>query len=573
MVSWATARALVLVTAVKLLLVPAYKSTDFEVHRNWLAITSQLPPSRWYLDATSRWTLDYPPLFAWFARGLAFLAPLADPGMLTLQAEPYDTPATTLFMRCTVIVSDALLALGALWITSPTGDRPSRAPARPGVTPRALLLLLVVFSPGLLMIDHVHFQYNGAASGALLCALVAISRGAPATGACIFSVLVHFKHVHVYAAPAIAAHLLAHRVGARWSDATRSRRARLVVAGRCARYLAVAVLVTAVSLGPFAREGVLGAVFSRLFPFGRGLSHAYWAPNVWALYNAADKFIAAAARRAAGAEAFPAPLGNLAGGMSGHGGTGAQTHAALPTVTPALTFALTLASCLPFIARHVAATSGEATRSSSLPRLVARTTTCAFAFGWHVHEKALLMATTPLAVALALDAGDETVGPAAFARSAGEYLFLSTTAHYAATPLLFEPREWPVKACVVVLGAIVANGACRVVVRQKMRGSGRREEGAERRFAATIGPPALSRARLAYLVAGLPLLEAYVVGGHVTVFGRGRLEFLPLALTSTYCALGVSVTLGGWIREEMLGGWIREETAASETAASETASS
>lgn len=546
MVSWATARALVLVTAVKLLLVPAYKSTDFEVHRNWLAITSQLPPSRWYLDATSRWTLDYPPLFAWFERGLAFLAPLADPGMLTLQAEPYDTPATVLFMRCTVIASDALLALGALWITtSPTDDPPSRAPARPGVTPRALVLLLVVFSPGLLMIDHVHFQYNGAALGALLCALAAVSRGAPAVGAFFFSVLVHFKHVHVYAAPAVAAHLLAHRVGARWSDATRSRRARLVVAGRCATYLAVAVLVTAVSLGPFAAQGVLGAVFSRLFPFGRGLSHAYWAPNVWALYNAADKVIAAAARRAFGAEACPAPLGNLAGGMTGHGGTGAQTHAALPTVTPAATFALTLASCLPFIARHVAATRGEATRPSSLARLVARTTTCAFAFGWHVHEKALLMATTPLAVALALDAGDPSVGPAAFARSAGEYLFLSTTAHYAATPLLFEPREWPVKACVVVLGSVVANGACRVVVRQKRRESGRCEEGAGGVY------PALSRARRAYLVAGLPLLEAYVAVGHVAVFGRGRLEFLPLALTSTYCALGVCATLGGWLREEM----------------------
>ena len=266
MVSSATARALVLVTAVKLLLVPAYKSTDFEVHRNWLAITSQLPPSRWYLDATSRWTLDYPPLFAWFARGLAFLAPLADPGMLTLQAEPYDTPATTLFMRCTVIVSDALLALGALWITSPTGDRPSRAPARPGVTPRALLLLLVVFSPGLLMIDHVHFQYNGAASGALLCALAAISRGAPATGACIFSVLVHFKHVHVYAAPAIAAHLLAHRVGARWSDATRSRRARRR-RGSMREVPAAAVLATAVPsvLRPRGRprRGLLAALSLR----------------------------------------------------------------------------------------------------------------------------------------------------------------------------------------------------------------------------------------------------------------------------------------------------------------------
>ncbi|KAJ8612376.1 hypothetical protein CTAYLR_007942 [Chrysophaeum taylorii] len=321
----------------KVLLAPAYRSTDFDVHKNWLEITSSRPPHQWYDDVPgqSEWTLDYPPAFALVEAVLAKIFALT-------------TTNDVLFQRGSVIFLQALTL-------------------RP----------LLSFNAALIMVDNIHFQYNGFFLGVLAFSLDALDRGNYILAAFWFSLLLTLKHLFLTLAPFFTIHILV-----RYVRGSPRRFAKVAVAT-----LATVCLGLAPTLLPAAVEGVffdtLLKLKARLFPFdSRGLVHSYWAPNFWALYAFLDRLVLRAAGGGGGG-------GNVVGSTRGRVDAEAGGMAALPQPTPLVCAILTLIAMAPALA---------ASRAGDPLKAAFHCALSAFIFGWHVHEKFALVALLPLAM-------------------------------------------------------------------------------------------------------------------------------------------------------------------------------
>ncbi|XP_078369889.1 dolichyl pyrophosphate Glc1Man9GlcNAc2 alpha-1,3-glucosyltransferase-like [Oculina patagonica] len=497
----------------KSLLIPAYHSSDFEVHRNWLAITNSLPLSRWYYENTSQWTLDYPPLFALFEYLLSQVAAVVDPKMVVIRKLEYASVSTVLFQRGSVIFTDLVLAYAVKEYCGFLAKK-SSVPARNCL----ILAVLVIFNFGLLIVDHIHFQYNGFLFGILLLSITKLSEGRTLEGSFWFAVLLNFKHIFLYIAPAYFVFLL--RSYCFRSSASEKKEKQLRIFGvniwdfsplNLIKLGIVVVIVFGASLGPFIAMGQLSQLLSRLFPFKRGLCHAYWAPNFWALYNALDK---AAAILGSKAGYFPKEVINKQASMTG-GLVGQTEHLILPAVPPIVTMILTLLSVLPALL-HVWF------RPSGITGFLRCLILCAFGsflFGWHVHEKAILMVIIPLSLMAIVDR-----------RTARVFLVLSTTGHLSLFPLLFQSQETPIKVCLMLMFTIFSfYSLCLVHC----------GESPEKSWAADLFKlPIVEWYEACYLY-GLVFLEFYCSAVHPFTVFAVKLPFLPLMLTSVYCAVGV----------------------------------
>ncbi|XP_043237532.1 probable dolichyl pyrophosphate Man9GlcNAc2 alpha-1,3-glucosyltransferase isoform X3 [Amphibalanus amphitrite] len=233
---------------------------DYEAQRHWMEVTHNLPLADWYRNTTDNdllyWGLDYPPLTAYHSYLCGAVAARVDPSFVALHASRgLETPEHRLFMRATVLVADLLVFLpAALWFA--VALRRSRA-----VT--LTVLAVLVLYPGLLLIDHGHFQYNGVSLGLMVAAAAALLGRRDATGAALFSLALNYKQMELYHALPFFCYLLGTCLRQRtWAASV----------GKLAKIGAATVLTFGLVWLPFLVDAQRAVeVGARLFPFNRGL--------------------------------------------------------------------------------------------------------------------------------------------------------------------------------------------------------------------------------------------------------------------------------------------------------------
>jgi alpha-1,3-glucosyltransferase len=480
---------LLILTCIKILLIPTYRSTDFDVHRNWLAITHNLPLEEWYfndVNGTTVHTLDYPPAFAFFEYVLAnnplsqFMMPANDRCFQLLPDSDNDpSDACIMLQRSSVILSDVVLWMGA-WVAC-------RAMYPTRLDHSISAFLLIVLNPGLLWLDHVHFQYNGMLLGILLLSLGLLMHGNNVavqstsyhfyhlTGAASYALLVNCKHLYLTLGPLYFCYLLEQYCFTR----TPPKRFQI-------QNFAGLGVVTLTSLIipwiPFLllqdpKEQMV-QILARLFPFQRGLVHDYWAANVWALYMLADKGVGF--------------LSKLNVGL-------ALPSSSLPQVPPSWCAGLLLASMISalFMTRLRCWTNVK------LIQAVVYMSLAAFMLAYHVHEKAILTTLIPLTLLVHHENATHSFLFTQIARWGLLGLF----------PLLFRPMELTLK---------LASYACYW----------------------SLSSYLVPQSSHKWLQTGTGIVVAGVIVVLEFLPIPGRFEFLPLLLTSIMCALGL---VGCWL--------------------------
>lgn len=350
---------------------------DYEAQRHWMEITRILPLQDWYYNTSENdlmyWGLDYPPLTAYHSLLCGYVADFLNPEFVALGASRgYESYEHKLFMRVTVLIADLFIYIPAVWwyfCKKQSDHQNVSRNLRDGNTysvhsvkeDKALTshisMYLTLIYPGLILIDHGHFQYNGISLGLTIAAVAAIMQGRDHIASVLFCFSVNYKQMSLYHALPFFCYILGKCL---------PKQNPFVMTGliKLLSLASVVIVTFFVIWFPFLKNvDLVVQVLHRLFPLARGVFEDK-VSNVWCCLNVICKF------------------------------RNTFTNLQMANVCLLVTLLAVLPSSIDILLRP---------RSHKFLLSVINSSLAFFLFSFQVHEKSILLVAVPVALYLPIE--------------------------------------------------------------------------------------------------------------------------------------------------------------------------
>ncbi|KAL1502559.1 hypothetical protein ABEB36_007684 [Hypothenemus hampei] len=277
---------------------------DYEAQRHWMEITTNLPIREWYQNSSNNnleyWGLDYPPLTAYHMFICGKIAGFINANFTDLyQSRGHESESHKLFMRTTVLLGDLVFYIPAVILyyyfcvrlekkredsaTMRTRKKSKKSVLDLKIFEPSLSVVLGLLYPGIILIDHGHFQYNSISLGLFIYAVIAILYKRHIVATVLFCLALNYKQMELYHSLPFFFYLLSTCVP-KPGQTTLSGLVSLIKIG-----LTVLITFTIIWLPWVFDPNNFLQVLHRQFPLARGVFEDK-VSNVWCSLNVLFKF-------------------------------------------------------------------------------------------------------------------------------------------------------------------------------------------------------------------------------------------------------------------------------------------
>ncbi|CAH8492424.1 unnamed protein product [Heterobilharzia americana] len=244
---------------------------DYEAQRHWMEITVNLPYTEWYKNSTQNdlyyWGLDYPPITAYHSWLMGKIAGQINPNWIELYtSRGFESKEHKLFMRYTVLIADLVFftpfVLMYFYYVLPKIIKDNNIIQH--ISGFYSVCLMLTY-PGIILIDHGHFQYNCISLGLYMASVNMLLLKWDVFGSVLFCLALGYKQMELYHALPIFFYLLGNCIHKKSIHHSLTHLIKLSL---------TVLLTMSIIFAPFlimADQNVLYQVIRRLFPLNRGI--------------------------------------------------------------------------------------------------------------------------------------------------------------------------------------------------------------------------------------------------------------------------------------------------------------